>query len=302
MMRTVEVKAAKGERARRPVAVVVSLPSRPLNAEEHISLRHVEHYLGAHPRYVLAAEGAEVDFPGFGVKRFAARFFGSARAHTNLLLTPHFYEAFRDYRFILIYHLDALVFSDDLLAWCERDWDYIGAPWMPSAYGTWLRHWDRASRVGNGGFSLRKVDSFIRVLRSRRPHMSLEEYWRHYCAGKPRSVQLLNYWRRWAKLLRRYNDVNWVRHRSPINEDLFWAHEAVRFDPDFRIAPFEEALRFAWETEPEECARLSGLALPFGCHAWPRYDRKFWIPYLLDDVRGADVEAGSGLTAQHGGA
>jgi hypothetical protein len=285
------------------VAVVVSLPSRPeLTADEQVSLRHVQHHLAAHDRFVLAPEGAEVDYPGFGVKRFAARFFGSARAHTDLLLTPQFYEAFRDYRFILIYHLDALVFSDDLLAWCARDWDYIGSPWVKFPYGIELRHWNPLCRVGNGGFSLRKVDSCIRVLRSTRPHMSADEYWRYYSAGKSPVVRTLTYWRRWVKRLRRYNSVRWLLQRSPMNEDLFWSQEAIRFDPGFRIAPFDEALRFSWETEPAECARLTGLTLPFGCHAWPRYDRKFWIPYLLDDARDAETEAGSGLTAQHGGA
>ncbi len=289
------------EHARKTVAVVVSLPSRPsLTADERISLRHAEHYLAAHDRYVLAPEGADVDYPGFGVKRFASRFFGSARAHATLLLTPGFYQAFRDYRFILISHLDALVFSDDLIAWCERDWDYIGAPWVRFPYGISMKYWDPEARVGNGGFSLRKVESCLRVLRSTRAHMSPDEYWRHFAEGKPAPVRALHYWRRWVKRLRRYNNVNWLLRRSPMNEDLFWSQEAVRFDPGFRIAPFEEALRFAWETEPAECARLTGLTLPFGCHAWPRYDRQFWTPYLLEDVRDAALEAGSGLTAQHG--
>jgi hypothetical protein len=26
---------------------------------------------------------------------------------------------------------------------------------------------------------------------------------------------------------------------------------------------------------------MNNHRLPFGCHAWPRYDRMFWEPYLV---------------------
>jgi hypothetical protein len=32
---------------------------------------------------------------------------------------------------------------------------------------------------------------------------------------------------------------------------------------------------------PRLCFELNGRKLPFGCHAWQRYDRGFWEPYLL---------------------
>ncbi len=65
------------------------------------------------------------------------------------MLSPTFYDAFQAYRYVLIYQLDALVFSDRLTEWCEMDWDYVGAPWLKCADSPWVG----ASRVGNGGFS-----------------------------------------------------------------------------------------------------------------------------------------------------
>jgi hypothetical protein len=62
-----------------------------------------------------------------------------------------------------MYHTDALVFSDDLLRWCEAGWACIGAPWIPSEDVDWLEE----PAVGNGGFALMKVDSCLRLLSTR---------------------------------------------------------------------------------------------------------------------------------------
>ena len=291
MMRLPKWRAATGRdtapEETKLVAVVVPLPTgRPLTSDELVSLRHIEHFLGRYDRYFLAPEGMEVDpSPGFQVQRFPPEFFGSAVAHNTLLLKRRFYQAFRGYRFILICHLDALVFSDQLAEWCARDWDFIGAPWFPCKHTRWMESYGRTSGVGNGGFSLRKIEAFLRVLGSKHRDMEPDEYWRNFVANKPRHVRFHQFWRRWLKHLSVFNNVRWSLYRHRVAEDIFWAFEAVRFDPDFRVAPVEEALRFAWETEPRRCFEMTGGAIPFGCHAWPRYDRAFWIPHLLEDAR-----------------
>ena len=55
------------------------------------------------------------------------------------------------------------MFSDDLLQWCEAGWDYIGAPWLPCRDSEWVKE----PAVGNGGFTLMKVESCLRVLYNR---------------------------------------------------------------------------------------------------------------------------------------
>ena len=66
-----------------------------------------------------------------------------------------------------------------------------------------------------------------------------------------------------------------------VTEDKFWSEMARRLDPTFRIPPPEEALSFAFETNPRECFELNGRRLPFGCHKWWFHDRAFWEPYLI---------------------
>ena len=265
--------------ASKTVAVVATLSDRDaLTADEEISLRHLVHHLGHYDKFAVAPDGLTAIPTGFGAKRFPRRFFGSAAAHCRLMLSEEFYTAFAEYEYILLYHLDALVLSDRLAEWCAKDYDYIGAPWVTSPDSPWV---DRP-RVGNGGFSLRRVEAFLRVLRQGRASAPFAGYWERLVKTRPRAAWGLpvakgvKYLTSARKHARRWPECN------PFgNEDYFWSDEASRFDPTFRVAPFEAGLQFGFEVAPRLCLELNKGQLPFGCHAWPRYDRQFWAPYLL---------------------
>lgn len=257
------------------------MPARAeLASDEKISLRHLVHFLGKYDKFLVVPKGLEVNLPGFQLKRFNGKYFGSVHAHTRLLLSPNFYEAFRDYQYILIYHLDSLVFSDQLLQWCQMDFDYIGPPWIKGPDSKWVK----VEAVGNGGFSLRKVESCLRVIYSKRYWIDPVSYWPRFCATKPRYLQYLNLPRKYLKRVRKFNDVRrHIRHHiaKQLFEDRFWCLEAARYYPDFNIASVKTALQFGFEADPKLCLELNNHELPFGCHAWERYDRKFWEPHLL---------------------
>jgi hypothetical protein len=261
------------------VAVATPLHMRAhLTPDEEVSLRHLIHFLGRYDRYLISPRSLDFHIPGFRVKRFGDRFFGSADANKALLLSRRFYESFLDYEYVLIYHLDALVFSDQLEQWCERGLDYIGAPWLVSGEEPELGF----SRVGNGGLSLRRVRSFLRVMESTRYRHDPEERWRRYHAWKPWPRRVLNLHKRYLNRVRGINGVRReLKHYRP-NEDHFWADRAPHYDPFFKVATVEDGLRFAFECAPRYCFQQSGGRMPFGCHAWPVYDRAFWEPYLLD--------------------
>ena len=84
------------------------------------------------------------------------------------MLNPNFYQRFRRFEYILIYQLDAFVFSDRLEEFCRLGYDYIGAPWP---LGDGNKHNEELVvegnhflTVGNGGFSLRRVQACIDAL------------------------------------------------------------------------------------------------------------------------------------------
>lgn len=266
------------------VAVVVPLHFRNyLTPEEETSKMHLEHFLGKYDKYVAAAESLEVNFAGYRIKKFKDKYFGSAEAYRKLTLSRHFYDSFREYKYILIYQLDALVLSDQLTEWCEKDFDYIGAPWIKSPDTPWVTE----PAVGNGGFALHKVESFLRVFDSDQLAVDPDFYWANFCRTHSRPAHILNLPRKYLKKLKAFNGVEWYMRRYRNNGDRFWSTQAKRFYPDFNIAPFETALKFAFEVEPRRCFEMNNDCLPFGCHAWPRYDRDFWEPYLLTNGLGS---------------
>jgi hypothetical protein len=257
--------------------------------DEEVSMRHLCHFLGRYDKYLILSRGATFRREGFKTVEFPRKFFGTLAAHNHLLFWPGFYRAFEQYEYILIYHLDSLVFSDELMRWCRAGWDYIGPPWLPCPDTPWVKE----PRVGNGGFTLMKIRSVLQVLRNRYRHKPAT-YWIDVLTRNPaRTARVFETLERVQRVYPRSETLNrvvtcWQQSRNPAvygcNNDLFWSFDAVRFLPTFKIAPVEEGLRFAFEAAPRVCFELNRRQLPFGCHAWPKYDRTFWEPYLLPPV------------------
>ena len=268
------------------VAVVVPMYKEELDHDEQISFRHLQEYLGAFDKFQVSPENLNVELKGFHVRRFRDEFFHSTATYSALLISPEFYRAFSQYQYILLYQLDCLVFSYNLLDWCASDFDYIGAPWFSEAGADFVEE----SAVGNGGLSLRKVQSFLKVLETPGADSEMEKYRDAMCAALPwyRQVFCLPYkLRKWLRLSVTegediVNETGPVAAGRRLNEDCFWSFRARDYYPEFKIAPVKEALSFSFEMAPRRCFELNGKRLPFGCHAWSKYDRRFWEPFLLD--------------------
>lgn len=265
------------------VAIVVPVSNRSeLLPEEQISLRHLRHFLGHYDTFYVAPRGLRLELKGFERVDFPTKFFGSMRAYNRMMYLPEFYETFEDYKYILVYHLDSLAFSDELLAWCETDVDYIGAPWIPSADCPWVAE----PSVGNGGFALMKIEPVLKVLENRY-RMEPLNYWKDVASrnlSRFVAPEADAETRTSGGLTRGFREA-WRRIQSTesndVLNDVFWSRHASTYLPDFRIPDWTVALRFAFEASPRHCFDLNGRRLPFGCHAWARYDRQFWEPFLL---------------------
>jgi hypothetical protein len=263
------------------VGIIVPIYKDKLSPEEIISLRHLTRFLGSYDKYLISPQSLRTDYQDFRIKQFEDHFFTGIDAYNELLLSRQFYEAFIDYRYVLIYQLDCLVFSDQLIEWCKTNLDYIGAPWFKSKADPSKGF----SRVGNGGFSLRKVESFLKVIDSRRYLEEPVPCWRDVFSPPLDDLQSLPIPQRFLKKLRVLRDVRrgvrWYTSQYTLNEDHFWSDRAKLFYSDFRIAPVDVALRFSFERFPKYCFEQNDHRLPFGCHAWAKWDREFWEPYLI---------------------
>ena len=150
------------------IAVVIPTHKSKLTDNESISFDLCIKNLGSHDIIVATGSGNDPEFirnkPEIKTIRFKSSDFKSENSYNRLLLSKRFYEQFINYDYILIYQLDCLVFCDELHEWCKKGYDYIGAPFIVSDKGS-----DRYKLIatGNGGLSLRKVDSFNKLLLSK---------------------------------------------------------------------------------------------------------------------------------------
>jgi hypothetical protein len=268
----------------RLVAIVTPLHRFPLTPDEEISIRHLRKYLGRFDRYVIGPDSPPSEFADFKFKQFPQRFFESLNSYSKLLVTPEFYQAFAGYEYILIYQPDCLVFSNDLDEWCRLGWDYVGAPWFRDfsddpAAGLWA--------VGNGGLSLRKVSAALAVLTSKKRTVD-DPKMRGSQTRRFESIPLLRWLLVWFRTvlfqLGYHNNYRWLMRefdKRPYNEDCFWAFQARKLVAQFRIPTPQQAMAFSFEMAPRYCFEQNFRRLPFGCHAWSKYDREFWQPYLL---------------------
>lgn len=149
------------------VAVVVPVYKPELTWWERISLKRLWTVLGKYPLYFIIPQGMDISyihiFPTRKVKSFPREYFADIKGYNRLLLTDGFYQEFSDYEYILIHQLDALVFVDKLEEFCSLGYSYIGAPWYFN-YSLVIDGRPIRLHVGNGGFSLRRVESCLWLL------------------------------------------------------------------------------------------------------------------------------------------
>jgi len=208
---------------------------------------------------------------------FDKNYFDSVESYNRLLLSRQFYVKFQQEDYILIYQLDAFVFKDELLFWCEKKFDYIGAPWF-KYYGS-HENGNVLFKVGNGGVSLRKVAAFLERFDKPLPLSVFLFYVKNIRKKKfvsmcVQSIKIL-FLLLFSKQTVEYYLLNLTDER--INEDTFWA-EALSDTPlALDVPDVITAARFCIEKSPSFLYGLIGEQLPFSCHAYEKYEyEKFW--------------------------
>ena len=263
------------------VAVLIFAHKPQLDWSERIALEQCVRVLDKHPIRLVCPKRLDVGVymeiaPKLAVDFVPRYWMSSRRAYNRFKISPSFYRRYAGYEFVLTYELDAFVFRDDLLHWCDRGWDYIGAPWFEG--------FDAAAPdapllgVGNSGFSLRRVQPMLQALKTWRLIVPPREVSRRVRRRASRSGPI-----RKTYLLARdqvFNNFHWPLNLTPKNEDFFWCMEAAPRFPDLRVAPIDDAMRFAFEVNPSRLYAACGNRLPFGCHKWTEHEPEFWMPFI----------------------
>jgi len=267
------------------IAIVIPIYRAHLSKFEMISLKQAARKLSSYPFVFVTHKKISTDFlqdtiSTFGVVSYKELFgennFGSIEDYNKLLLDRRFYKRFRHYHYLLIHQLDAFVFRDCLNHWCHAAFAYVGAPWLAGFHAP-LQGADYVG-VGNGGLSLRKVDQFLRVLSRfsyiEKPISLLDCFSRDTKQFPLRSLMRL------VKCLTFSNNTFALFNDYRYNEDDFWGRIVPRNFKWFQVPDAQEALDFSMEVNPRKMFEDNGKRLPFGCHAWWRYDLDFWKPFI----------------------
>lgn len=265
------------------VVIIVYKPS--VSGLELLCLRQAATVLRAHPFVLVTPPELETAFyaqelpAGMRVIRLPEAYFAGIAGHNRLLVAPEFYQALLEWDCVLLHHLDAWVFRDELTAWCRRGYDYIGSPLYSIRSPQ-----DERVYVGNGGLPLRRPAAFLRVLGQRglvfRPvwlRQMAGYFWQHGPRWRVllQVPKLCGYANTYPYLLRRVRS-------GRLNEDVFWS--SLRDDEVYhglRIPTVATAAQFSLEQRPAEFVAMNGGRLPFGCHAWHKPEvYPFWRQHI----------------------
>jgi hypothetical protein len=248
------------------VKIVVPIYKSDLDEFEQMSLKRSMDILGQHFFSIVCPEGLDITgietyLKGvkYEIKRFSPHFFKGIDGYNLFMLSPEFYQTYRDVDYILICQTDVFVFRDDLQKWCEKNYDYIGAPWIASPQNAWNKTMltirnafnkkkksdHHFFKVGNGGFSLRKVKMMHQIM------VELES-----------DIE---------KMLQTRDELKFYQ------EDVFISLYAPQFFPEMKIPDYNEAVDFCIDRKPRIAYKINGNKLPFACHGFNKPKvRAFW--------------------------
>lgn len=260
--------------------VVIPIYKVSLKETEVKSLRQCLNILGRHDIILIHPQGLDLSvyneiYSSFGMtmrtKSFSSEYFKDTRGYNRLMLSKFFYESFADWDYMLIYQLDAYVFKDELDEWCNKGYDYIGAPWCKL---NGELDWDNS---GNGGFSLRNVSTFIQLFSHKGKVLSLKglRYFYRYRGPLHKAYHIIR------GLMGYDNTLDSFINGTKTNEDLFYASLKGKRNGVFKNPETKIAMHFAFEEVPSLLYQLTGNQLPFGCHAWEKNEyESFWKKYI----------------------
>ena len=158
------------------VAVTVPIYKPVLDDPEYFGMFNSLRVLNQRQIYFFAPRGLDLRF--YAEKFPSARFvffpeccFATISDYNKLLMSEEFYELFAPFDYLLVLQPDAVVFFDALDEWTSRGIDYVGAPWpwweqiVIPQHSPHLAGFRFRLGVGNGGLSLRRRTSCLRVVR-----------------------------------------------------------------------------------------------------------------------------------------
>lgn len=231
----------KGGLLLRKVIIGVPIYKTNMSHLEKIAFAQLMKILGNYEITFIAPSSMKMTYDN-NLQRcnFDDKWFYNRENYSELLLSDFFYERFIGYEYLLIYQLDAFVFKDELMKFCNAGYDYIGAPVVGCDW--------RFFHVGNGGLSLRNVQKSLAMVKCR------DEI-------KKKMFALMDY---------DYFAEDLFFSYCGYDKEIDFRVPSARLASTFSVEmDYAHGLR-----------DISKRGLPFGCHYWPKMNYDFWKRYI----------------------
>ena len=251
--------------------IVIPIYAQPSAVEKKLIKKCTDIFSSRAIRFVSPKNFSLNLFTDITHVHFDPSFFENKLTYSKLLCSREFYKAFSDFDFIQVIQLDCYVFEDRLNEFMSMGFDYIGAPWMKNGFEG--KPEPKLWKVGNGGFSLRRVRSFLSIINkindTKKGVLPVFQDLRKGLVGKIKNSGIRNNLRHYIK--------------NPPGEDIFWAHYVTKiFDQnEFKVADTVTAAHYSFEVLPQFLFdEITKGKLPMGCHNWINQNPKFWSSYI----------------------
>ena len=254
------------------LCVVIPVHKPLLTNEETISLLACYNYLKEYDCFLLFPEGMDTFayveiFPSLILKPVLQVWLASVKAYNQMKTSMEFYGLFPSYDFLMTYELDAFIFSNEIKNHFGYYYDFIGAPMVSN---------NIRDEGLNSGFSIRNIKACMSVIKKLK---AFKVNWK---------LKRFIYWNiPFAKKLIREQNIfllkdgylkAFYRHEY-FHEDYIFTKIIPLLFVEFNVAPFEKALQFSFESQPELLFKKNGNKLPLGCHAWVK-NLTFWKDFI----------------------
>lgn len=275
---------------KKQICVVIPIYKELLNDFEIQSVEQCIKVLSDYTIHFVCPIDLNIDFYK---EKFAAvenytyydkHYFDDLTGYNRLMLAYNFYKAFDKYKYMLLYQTDSYVFRDELLIWAQKGYDYIGGIWFEDYHG----NPDLGAKIwypGNGGLSLRKINTMTKLLSSKRPLRGFKELIGDIKKNNISRISTLKWYLSLPLLLLGYqNNFSFLAKKYTVNEDVFFMEASLIYNR-INIPVVDEAIYFSWDKSPSYLYNKY-KKLPFACHAWFREDSRyegnfqFWSKYI----------------------
>lgn len=253
--------------------IVIPIYKEDLTITEKISLKRLEEVLWkdktflsdyevcfVYPECMNISKYKKIYKHPFKELTFDKKYFESTDSYSQLLISYDFYNkvkyvTYAPSRYMLIYQLDCYIFEDKIKDWCLKWYDYIGAP-IFSENARWnvfkVINGKKTfvPAVGNGGFSLRNIDTFLELTN---PHGELAKAY-DITPEKTKDVKFEDLY--FIDTLGKLYDLNIPDWKEAVNFSIDMNPEVPynywKIDPHpMAIHAFEKNIRFWKDRIPE---------------------------------------------------